>query len=201
MLAFTLQNKPHFWITLNNFIKIANYFSNIVREKCLQNYSYFVAWYLYYIMLERIRAEYNFIKQFPQREIEVSLVGNNWQTWRALIRGPKDTPYEDGEFILSINFPPTYPTTLPDIKFVTPVYHPNIHVNGTISVTVFYNWNPNMSISTALHYVIGLLANPEGGGGHRMDLRAECNNNRAEFNRKARAFTLQHASKKSCGVQ
>lgn len=44
----------------------------------------------------------------------------------ATIPGPKDTPYENIEFKLSMEFGRQYPFRPPTIKFITPVYHPNI---------------------------------------------------------------------------
>lgn len=42
------------------------------------------------------------------------------------MRGPKATPYENGSFKLTITIPEKYPFEPPLVKFVTPVYHPNI---------------------------------------------------------------------------
>lgn len=44
----------------------------------------------------------------------------------ATIPGPKETPYENIEFKLSLEFGNQYPFRPPVIKFITPVYHPNI---------------------------------------------------------------------------
>lgn len=40
--------------------------------------------------------------------------------------GPKGSPYERGSFKLVVNIPKRYPFEPPLVKFLTPVYHPNI---------------------------------------------------------------------------
>lgn len=40
--------------------------------------------------------------------------------------GPKGSPYENGSFKLTVTIPPRYPFEPPLVKFITPVYHPNI---------------------------------------------------------------------------
>ena len=49
------------------------------------------------------------------------------KTWTCLLRGPISTPYETGVFALSIYVPPEYPLQPPIVKFVTKVFHPNVH--------------------------------------------------------------------------
>lgn len=44
----------------------------------------------------------------------------------ATIPGPKETPYEEMHFRISMDFDAHYPFRPPVVKFVTPVYHPNI---------------------------------------------------------------------------
>jgi len=50
--------------------------------------------------------------------------------WRLSIEGPKDSPYEGGVFQVDIRFPSEYPFKFPEVKFITPIYHPNIKEDG-----------------------------------------------------------------------
>lgn len=42
-------------------------------------------------------------------------------------QGPVDTPFEHGCFQLAIVVPDSYPLVPPSVRFVTRVFHPNVH--------------------------------------------------------------------------
>ena len=50
--------------------------------------------------------------------------------WECYMYGPKDTPFEDGIFIVQFNFPQDYPLSPPTMKFINEIWHPN----GTVAV-------------------------------------------------------------------
>lgn len=55
------------------------------------------------------------------------IVNNDaYDSIEATIPGPKETPYEEMHFRISMDFDSHYPFRPPVVKFVTPVYHPNI---------------------------------------------------------------------------
>ena len=42
------------------------------------------------------------------------------------MRGPKDSNYEGGYFVLRFEFTNDYPVSSPSVAFVTKVWHPNV---------------------------------------------------------------------------
>ncbi|KAG1151073.1 hypothetical protein G6F37_005896 [Rhizopus arrhizus] len=88
---------------------------------------------------------------------------DNILCWKAIIIGLPNTPYEDGLFELSIQFPSNYPTNPPNIKFVTPVFHPNIHFKtGEICLDILKtDWSPDWTLKYVLLAISQLLAHPE----------------------------------------
>jgi ubiquitin-conjugating enzyme E2 T len=134
----------------------------------------------------------------------------------ASIRGPPDTPYENGEFKLSIVIPDRYPFEPPRCTFLTPVYHPNIDSAGRICLDTLKmppkgSWTPSLNISTVLTTIQALLASPNPddalvaeivfypllcyyGSSEVLDQSDEFRRTPEVFFDKARKFTEEHAS-------
>lgn len=113
-------------------------------------------------MLKRLKNELNEFKKYPNENFEVSLPNiNDLYSWNAIIYGPKDTIYENGKFNLSIFIPEHYPFEPPVIKFITPIYHPNISINGDICLNIIRDeWSPILCIRQVLLGICVLLDNP-----------------------------------------
>jgi ubiquitin-protein ligase len=47
--------------------------------------------------------------------------------WQAWIQGPPETPYAGAYFLLDIVVHPQYPLYPPSVKFITRIFHPNVH--------------------------------------------------------------------------
>lgn len=62
--------------------------------------------------------------------------GDNLFTWVGTIVGPQGTPYEGRTYRIIMRFPHDYPYTAPKVVFDTPVYHPNIDLNGAICLDI-----------------------------------------------------------------
>ena len=82
--------------------------------------------------------------------------------WKIVLPGPKGSAYEDGSFTLSFVFPDNYPFKCPDVKFVTPMYHPNVKKDtGEICMDVFANsWAPTQKVSDIIQKLASLLVSP-----------------------------------------
>lgn len=76
--------------------------------------------------------------------------------------GPKETPYENGLFLLYAQFPGDYPFKAPEVRFITPIYHCNMNSQGRICHSVFdRNYSPALTFRQIIDCVYGLILTPE----------------------------------------
>ena len=77
---------------------------------------------------KRLRKELQVLRKSGEdSDIVLHVHPENLLKWTAWIRGPSDTPYEGGVFQLDIRCGVDYPLAPPSMKFVTKVFHPNVH--------------------------------------------------------------------------
>lgn len=115
--------------------------------------------------------------------------------WSATMIGPKDSPYEDGIFLLKINFPNNYPFKPPQITFDTKIFHPNISSSGSICLDILQsNWSPALTITKTLLSISSLLTDPNPDDPLDATAGRLYKSNREEFNNKAKEYTIQYAS-------
>lgn len=112
--------------------------------------------------------------------------------------GPDGSPYEKGVFQLEIDIPERYPFEPPKVRFVTPIYHPNIDDGGRICLDTLKmqpkgSWLPSVNISTLLTTIRLLMAEPNADDGLMPDIADVFKHNRELFNSKASDMTMQHA--------
>jgi ubiquitin-protein ligase len=83
--------------------------------------------------------------------------------------------YKDQTHVIKINLlnPSTgkyYPMSPPHMSFMSTIFHPNISLNGSICMDMFYNesknWIPTISLETMVNTIILLLCEPNFDGSH-----------------------------------
>uniref|UniRef100_A0AC11E6K7 Ubiquitin conjugating enzyme E2 T n=1 Tax=Ovis aries TaxID=9940 RepID=A0AC11E6K7_SHEEP len=84
----------------------------------------------------RLKRELSLLAAEPPPGITCWQDGDRMEDLRAQILGGANTPYEKGVFKLEVHIPERYPFEPPQIRFLTPIYHPNIDAAGRICLDV-----------------------------------------------------------------
>lgn len=119
----------------------------------------------------------------------------NYFSWQGEIYGPADSPYMGGTFKISIDIPGEYPMRPPLIKFVTPIFHPNIRHDGQICLDILKlpAWSPALGINRALLSIVVLLSEPNGKDPLNAEAGRLMESNPEEFKVRAAGWTAEHA--------
>ena len=104
-------------------------------------------------MTVRIARELKMLTTDPAPGITAWAVGDSVTELEATILGPDDSPYALGSFMLNIQIPARYPFEPPRVRFVTPIFHPNIDSEGRICLDTLKmapqgSWAPSVNINT-----------------------------------------------------
>jgi peroxin-4 len=121
---------------------------------------------------------------------------SNLFRWRALLKGPHDTPYQGGTFELDITVPEAYPLVPPQVRCRTRLFHPNFHFKtGEICLDVLKGaWSPAWTLRSCCQAILALLADPAADSPLNCDagnlLRA---GDVRGFNSMARMYSIEYA--------
>ena len=154
------------------------------------------------IAQNRVAKELKRMSKNPPTGIFMWSVGDSLENLEAIIEGMKDTPYEGGEFKLSITIPPKYPHVPPTIKFKTQIYHPNIDRNGIICLDFLKpqptgKWAPTLTLETVLIQIQLLMAQPNPADPLDVDIAEQYTMNREKFIETAKQWTNKFAKQKT----
>ena len=114
--------------------------------------------------------------------------------WIGHVDGPEGTPYAGGRFRLTIDFPSDYPFKPPSVRFITPVYHPNISATGEICLDLLHSkWSPALTIRGLLISLCSLLADPNPEHGLNKEALRLYRADVEKYNEVVKEWTKQHA--------
>ena len=113
----------------------------------------------------------------------------------VVLKGPKDTPFENGFFKLTINMPTDYPYKPPKMKFLTKMYHPNIASDGSICIDILKDqWSSALRLNTVILSISSLLANPNPNDPLVPEIANEYSYNRDKYNKNVIDYVKKYAT-------
>lgn len=106
---------------------------------------------------KRLEIEEKKLKADPPEFIKASPDPANILIWYYLITGPPGTPYEGGQYVGTVRFPPAYPFAPPGIQMITPSGRFQTETRLCLSISDYHpeSWNPIWGMSSIL---VGLLS-------------------------------------------
>eukprot|EP00826_Nyctotherus_ovalis_P040168 TRINITY_DN3925_c0_g1_i11.p2 TRINITY_DN3925_c0_g1~~TRINITY_DN3925_c0_g1_i11.p2 ORF type:complete len:160 (-),score=22.52 TRINITY_DN3925_c0_g1_i11:165-644(-) len=111
----------------------------------------------------KLMKELSVAKKSTDKEVKLNIKDDSIYSWRAYILGPVDTSYQDHYFELDFRIPPDYPMSPPQVKFLTKVFHPNVHwETGEICLDILKadTWTPAWTLESVCRAIINLLSDP-----------------------------------------
>jgi len=146
----------------------------------------------------------------PVEGFSAGLVNDdNLLEWEIMIIGPSDTLYEGGMLKARLTFPPEYPLLPPTMRFLTPMWHPNIYTDGKLCVSILHppgedeygyenaseRWLPIHTVETILVSVISLLSAypPPTDSPANVDAAKEVRENLPAYRKKVLRFVRRSA--------
>ncbi|KAJ7584860.1 ubiquitin-conjugating enzyme [Mycena floridula] len=159
------------------------------------------------LLLRRQLAE---LTKHPVEGFSAGLVDDdNMYEWEIMIIGPPDTLYEGGFFKARLSFPPEFPLQPPKMRFLTPMWHPNIYADGLVCVSILHapgddqyghedageRWMPVHTVESILVSVISLLSSdtPNLEGPANVDAAKQVRDDIAGYRKKVRRLVRQSA--------
>ncbi|KAJ3160855.1 hypothetical protein HDU86_008215 [Geranomyces michiganensis] len=143
----------------------------------------------------RIEREIRQVRQDPSAHLTVEVIDDNLCHLLGTIQGPANSPYAGGTFQLDIVLPSTYPFLPPKMRFITPLYHPNVSsVTGAICLDILKDeWTPVLTLKTVMISLQSLLCDPVPDNPQDAEVASHYMRDRKGFDQTARQWTEAHA--------
>eukprot|EP01125_Pyxidicula_operculata_P002063 TRINITY_DN12018_c0_g1_i1.p1 TRINITY_DN12018_c0_g1~~TRINITY_DN12018_c0_g1_i1.p1 ORF type:complete len:529 (-),score=107.78 TRINITY_DN12018_c0_g1_i1:228-1814(-) len=144
--------------------------------------------------VRRILKEFSQISVAANESLyECFIEGQDVFSWKVILKGQPDTPYEHGHWIVNVNFPSDYPFRAPDVRFSTPIYHLNVSPDGKLCIDILRDaWNPAVKMEKVLQTLLDLMKSPDLSSALDTVKANVFTDNAVTYNNNAAAHTKQH---------
>lgn len=136
---------------------------------------------------------------------------NDGYIWDITIEGFEGSLYAGYVLRAEMNFPGDYPISPPKLKFITPMFHPNIYKDGNVCISILHTstsepfmsepatdqWTPIHSIRTILLSVVLLLNEPYLDSPANVDASKAYRASKEDYEKQVKELLEEHAIKKS----
>lgn len=141
----------------------------------------------------------------PTEGLVAAPLNDDFFLWEAYLLGPEDSPYEGGLFAAELKFPKDYPLSPPKMRFLCPMWHPNIFPDGTVCISILHapgddpmryesaveRWSPVQSVEKILLSVMSMLAAPNDESPANVDAAKQFRDNMPGFVERVRVTVEQ----------
>eukprot|EP01025_Chloroclados_australasicus_P037902 TRINITY_DN3877_c1_g1_i2.p2 TRINITY_DN3877_c1_g1~~TRINITY_DN3877_c1_g1_i2.p2 ORF type:complete len:191 (-),score=15.32 TRINITY_DN3877_c1_g1_i2:493-1065(-) len=141
---------------------------------------------------KRLIRDFKHLQQDPPVGVNASPKPDNVMLWNAIIFGPDGTIWEDGIFKLTMEFSEEYPQKAPTVKFVSPLFHPNVYQDGSICLDILQKeWTPIYNVAAVLTSIQSLLSDPNPNSPANSEAAKLYQEDRREYNRRVKEVVLR----------
>ncbi|CAF3693239.1 unnamed protein product [Rotaria sp. Silwood1] len=109
---------------------------------------------------------------------------------------PDSDIFKEGAFQIEMKLPPNFPFDPPEVRFLTPIYHPNVGKDGKFCNELLKKeakWTNTTPLVEVVKAVVQNIDHPNIDYSFSFELGREYTENYPEFNRKALEFVRKHA--------
>lgn len=82
------------------------------------------------------------------------------QSIKGQMKGPDGSVYEGVYYLFCIDVSHSYPLLQPRFHFITPIYHPNVGITGTLDIFHTEPWKQSITITELIECAFNLLKHP-----------------------------------------
>jgi ubiquitin-conjugating enzyme E2 D/E len=143
------------------------------------------------VNLKRVMKEADTIK--ADKQFTVRMDEDNASHWSVDIKGPADTPFAGGTFVLEVTFPDKYPFQAPDCRMSTKIYHPNVSKEGLVCLDMLKGWKSSTTIHKILLAIVSLMTAPDLDNPFDTDIANQLLVDKNKYEETAKLWTTKYA--------